>query len=358
MSFEWWPPDGPWPSTTGGIRGPDSRNLTDLYNQQVLVTDALAALAVQVGSMATSIAQLAGDVRRLAGDGTTDPIGWPGLSSYLRSMLGAIPATDNDAIGRVVPHLTTQRIALYNLLVGSGFSPDEDGPIFYAAQSTIAGYTVLQQVRDAAQALSAVTGDLAALPVGSTIKDLIRSIDANALALAECCEEQLNPPPPTNSAPSPALCEDFNIVTQAPCVQVLSITEGQPGFNPGATVHTLDFGAPTDGYLTYDGYASGEANIPTYYVSWESTLFLCVEWDLTDNPAPPWSIEVVLVELVGGVYEQTYATVLDTVFATGPDHATFNRNSGIRLGLRLVYLDGEDSPPPAPNFWLSYGTAT
>lgn len=52
----------------------------------------------------------------------------------------------------------------------------------------------------------AVLGQVGNPPIGSTLKDLIRSIDTNTLRVAECCEEGGVDPPSGNNPPPDTVC--------------------------------------------------------------------------------------------------------------------------------------------------------
>lgn len=356
MSFDWWPPDGPWPTSPGGIRGPDNRTLTDLHNLIALTNTELAALVLQVQGLAGSIGQLAADVRYLAGEPENRPADVVGLPHLLRRTIGPpLPNDTNVLINRLFS-ISTSAAAISSMLNFAGFSQVAGGNAFNAIKAIADHGNKLSTIDSNAAALALVLGTIAADPNGSTIKDLLRSIDTNMLRAANCCEEG-ETGQPLNDPPSPSLCSYNGVAAQVRAVALVPIDPLAVGGMVGETTIGIDFGSGDGVTLTYDGVASAQANLPVYVVGQNNfqTLNGCIEWDLTGNNAPPWVVERMVVEQVGGEWRATLAQNIGTAFANGPDAGDWWIGYNGRVGFRLRDPSAEGSTPPGRNFWLSYG---
>jgi hypothetical protein len=189
MSFDWWPPTGPWPDTPGGIRGPDNRNLTDLHNLIAISNVALAAMALQIDGMSANIAQLAADVRRLVGDGSTMPAVWQGLPSYLHGNIAASDASDADTIRTSLNSSFNQLAFLNTRLDQAGLPITAGGRASQAVDMILAEAPNRATARFAIEAVAAALGSLGSAPADLTVKQLLEQVRLEAVRMADCCEE-------------------------------------------------------------------------------------------------------------------------------------------------------------------------
>lgn len=351
--FDWWPPDGPWPATPGGLRGPDGRTLTSLYNALVGGVTPEISLLARLDSIAQKLDRTNLILQVALGDPDNPPMGWNGLAAYLDLIM---------ASARSAPPLTMIDLleAIRAATVNVGASVD-------AAAMSEAGRDVTEQVyleeiqfntagaAASSAAMSAVLGDFFGTPVNVSIKQLLADSLAEQTRAADCCEESNQEPSPVNDPPTENLCDGDYAAQLVRVVGLIPVQQGSTGSAPGETRIGLDFGPGDGGFLTYDGIASAEAGLPVYATSEFGDVPVCVQWNLLGDKAPPWDVQRVLVEQVGGVWEPTVTVSLGTAFASPPGSGTNTVAADRRIAFRLSVLGDENSPPPGPNFWLSYG---
>jgi hypothetical protein len=359
MSFSWWPPDGPFPNTPGGIRGPDARTLTDLYNQAATANAALAAIAASLSAMALDTVQIRDDLRRLAGDPAATPANWTGLPPNWIQTIGPPIATAIDTMRPNLARIYTNTLQTNQSLIFAGMPITAGGRVSQAVDMVISEAPNRSTARFAIEALAAAVGSLGSDPASETVKTLLADILAETTRGADCCEENGgggdDPGGPLNSPPPAAFCEDNISADRVRVATLIPIDSGAVGGAVGQTRIGLDFGSPADGILTYDATASAEANLPVYLVTYGSTLEGCMDWDMTGNSNPPWTVEHILVEDVAGTWTGTISTTIGNTSGTQPGGGAWSRANGLRFAFRLVYTDAEDAQAPNRNFWLSYG---
>lgn len=252
-NFDWWPPDGPWPSTPGGLRGPDGRTLTDLYDQLASTNSHLSTLASAIALMASDLLATRQAVELLAGSPLAAPAGWQGLPSGLAGLADQLDLLRDQAAG--IRSDTAQLPAMAGAL----------------------------------EQLELVLGSVAHPPTGSTIKDLLRSIDAGTQDLIECCEgsgEEPPPPPPENDPP-----EGWGCGTMVRAVDWVrsDVTHDDP-FGHGETRlwwPVFPLAAYGDSEVLDVPVASNGVRVPGLSIPGLRAR-VCISWDFSGGPQPIW----------------------------------------------------------------------
>lgn len=272
-------PDGPY---TDSIRSDSSSGIGGLWT-----------LLASFGAGLAALPQIAEDLRYLVGDPSTRPADWEGLAKAIGTM---------NPEGDFNLRQLLQNIQLYvdltsgyasqaviNLLYVTSFI-DKPGPeggfwnindIVQQLISANAGLTGLQaQINSTNQVL----GDVEDAPTGSTMKDLLRSIDINQLRAADCCEENGNQEPPTETQPpgpedscplsgGPLRTTGYFFWRNLPAEELdeyIPLWEGLEAASSGLVAPLNSFDA---------------APIPAIYAP-EFQANVCFEWNLLDGQVP------------------------------------------------------------------------
>lgn len=174
------------PGLSGGIRGPLGSSLTDVVNELGGIQGIADASLEQLVTLNGTATRIADALERLTGVGPA-PADWPGLPEYALARLA--PMTD-PLISPVslLGQLNSVRV-LVNALVRALFGtqvPAEDDR-FGTALSLLADLLASSVATgNNAADLALVAGGIGDAPVGSTLKDLLRSIDVNQARAADC----------------------------------------------------------------------------------------------------------------------------------------------------------------------------
>lgn len=191
------------PNRIGGTRGPNGSTLDDVVAAIQETNIALGELGVQISSQNAFLNSLANDVQRLVGPAENLPSNWLGFPAALGT-----------------PPVNAQSETFWQMVIGIAFAVNDiqssangseasltailDAIGLRGQQPVGANVNILQQMdyaRQRVDALYLVAGQLTDAPTGSTLKDLLRSIDVNQLRAADCCEENSNQEPPTETQP-------------------------------------------------------------------------------------------------------------------------------------------------------------
>lgn len=156
----------------GSIKGASNRDLSQVYQKLVDIEGRLTTANTTQASILTKLTSLETMLLRLIG--TTTPTGYTGLPDELRAARTAVETTIPAAIAN-----DTAWLRYWQEVIGNRV------------------YTTMTTAQD----ISAVLGLIGHLPTGSTIKDLLRSIDGNVLDIENCvCNdggESYTPAPPS-----------------------------------------------------------------------------------------------------------------------------------------------------------------
>lgn len=341
-------PDGPYPDS---IRSDSASGLGGLWTQ-------LAAIASGLGALP----QLAADIRYLVGEPEQRPPAWRGIGQAFYRRAGGTFEDPEQSYGlqwMIVELLFNlgivnisnrtvsidQSLSTLNARFGifSGNGQDSMADVIAA----LAGLQA--QINAGNQTL----GDIGAAPVGSSIKDLLRSIDVNALRSADCCEGVEEPPPPeeppANTLPPPTdTCAD---TLQGPhqCTGLYLLSEGVGGDD----LYGLLWGGldAVSVFVAVNDLNEGAA-FPGYEAATDQQL--CLVYDLTDNPVPSQGGNVLSGSTPPSV---TGGGGSSFTFQTGV--SSFYRpvlNSDVCFYFRFSVPTGT-TPPNYRNFWLYWGDA-
>lgn len=193
------------PNRIGGARGPNGSTLDDVVAGLGLLAQGLNNAGLILDGISDRIDITNQYLARLVGE--TVPANWTGLPNAL-----GVDVTSNGQVP-----LFTYVQALWDT-TATGVLPALSGPAgprleeVRAAVAALQGNDLanlsnlaflLQTQLTLQEQMQLVLGFVEQAPAGSSIKDLLRSIDVNQLRAAECCEEGSTgggtiPPPPTN----------------------------------------------------------------------------------------------------------------------------------------------------------------
>jgi hypothetical protein len=290
--FDWWPPNGPFPPFTTGIRGPDNRNLTDLHNAMVGGVSPEVSLLQSMESIRLSVQRQEVLLERLVGVPGDQPASWLGLPNYLSNTIGLPQSTDSTRVRQLLASVDGWMGVFFNMLNDNGITPGGGGAWQQAAASLA---TIDASTSAAATAIAAVQLVLGAIehdPTGSTLKDLLRSIDANVLRSAICCEEGLPPVEPPaneqNAEPLEVSCDptDYPYLRNSGWVAITPpLLDNQPGLTGWAPTFA-NVNSHFDGDLQVDAPAGGSGILFSTFLNINSAYDACFKWDFTDNVVP------------------------------------------------------------------------
>jgi hypothetical protein len=273
------------PNRIGASRGPNGSTLDD-------VVAAINGLSVVVGeqtiileSMRNFLDSVANDVQTLTGTPSVD-LGWQGLPHFLRTYVYE-PFDEFDTSRTLAFNTYFSREGIQRLVryLGGNTASSDAVTRTGGLIEMLGGTNTSNNAREVSflLAIASVLGELEADPVGSSIKDLLRSIDVNALRSADCCEEGGNSEPdpdnPNNDPPVNFGCANAIRVSEwvnRGTVDVSGVTNTlwQARFNTVPTGIT-QFVASGDQATSY-----GLAISPTKYD-------LCISWNFNNNLDQP-----------------------------------------------------------------------
>lgn len=274
----------------GGVRGPNGTTLTDLQTLLTTIDGRLATLNQNVEGMTASLQQIAGDLRFLSGDPAQNPLTRPSLVDYLFRVLGSVPVAAAQAIRPSAYNVSARADFIVQLLAGSGFTNDGGGELITALLALTAALTSSGAIGGTLPDIRDVLGDISASPEGSSIKDLLRSMDTNLLGLRDCCEGQSGGggelPPPVGTLCEGADYGPFRVEQFIASDQYLEIGSG----GAGTPTYLLDFGelaTRTQNLVFRDQDTTQVGPVFAYYAP--STIGICVSWDFTDQTPPQFT---------------------------------------------------------------------
>lgn len=343
------PDDSPYESD---IRANTSTGLGGLFAQ-------LAAIAAGIGALPqllVAVQQIAADLRKLVGDSEV-PNGYNGLPSVINTLLtratyltGTNAPNPGFGTGGVPNYLAT---VLYDRRdIGNGTLALWE-TLNIVTNGLVRGST--EEAIPYLREIELVLGSIAAAPNGSSIKDLLRSIDVNALRTADCCEDggTVDPPPdepPANTLPA----------VEGTCAEDRQGPFQCTGFfrlNPPEITPAI-FGLKFDGLEAVSTWFAVQDGVyGASFLHYESATDkqVCLVWDLTGNPQPSQGGYV-----IDGDNPPVWSSGNATVFnVTTNGSASFFDNtlsSGVAFYVRLV-LDDPALLPNYRNFWLYWSEA-
>lgn len=355
MTIPVWPPDGEWPNTPGGIRGPDARTMTDLYNLLWEANEQRHLIYGELQYFRERLDLIENYLFRLVGAPESTPAAWSGLPGYLHARLFPADGSEgaasiNEQLIALIARATVASIGLYG-----EYPPQDSGVLVAILDALLSGSGNNAVLAADVAAIKLVLGDVAAPNEGSTLKDYLRSIDANTLRAADCCEDGGGPvdPPPNTENPEPLEVgcdvEDYNYLRNTGWVSISPpLLDNQPGLEGWAPVFT-NVNPWFDGDLQQDPPAGGSGILFSAFVNVNTGYSACLKWDFTDNVVPQ----------LGNFYRFENADFY-TVGGTPSSIAPLNVPVGgfiqsLNAGIRWipVFYTEAGSGPPGNNLWLT-----
>ena len=171
----------------GGVRGPNGSTLDTVVARLDTVVARLDTVVADTAALNTRLTTLVAAMRVLVGEVPTAPAGADNLLVYLRNVLGSPTTNDTLQMRRLLEGIRNNVLFMLQELLAAGFDSSEQ---FNPAREMIVNLATLSQPDGPfallIPALSQVVGDVNSAPEGSTIKDLLSSMDTNLLGLREC----------------------------------------------------------------------------------------------------------------------------------------------------------------------------
>lgn len=342
------------PGLDSGIRGPDGRSLTDVYNRVTDVRDSVEAAIVELVTVNTNLARVATAVERLSGVGTALPASWVGLPGYLNGIVGPSAAQNGpNSLFSNVSALRAELSRVGSILVG-GDSPSGQNRMLQLVELLTAVEAEAATSADAAAALALVVGSITDDPTGSTLKDLLRSLDVTAAAIQECvCDGGTTPlPPPDNREP---LSDCGAAIYPKSRVTAFTPADGPPEFGGSDSSYALEFGTldvDTSDEVLWD-FDTGPTAITWPAIYSPVALDYCLSWNLENNPTPA---QVRIARMgTGSFYDNTGSGEIVTG-VTGDGSHLFTVAADVRFAIIIDTAPGD--PLPGLNFWLQPGVTT
>lgn len=331
------------------IRANTSTGLGGLFAQLAAIAAGIGALP-QVVTLLTEISahllQIRDDIRRLMGPPAADIPGWTGFQYQfgirdagedlsLMDMLWLIQGNVRRELPRLETIVGTPSASLRNIL--------------NVLNTLNASATGLQaQLNSTNQTL----GDIDSAPIGSTIKDLLRSIDVNALRSAECCEGAEEPPPnpPLNDRPSPetrcavelGALRASNLVAFADA----NVTPDQLYMVEFSPINGVSGGRFQNGTGNYTG---GVTDLPIVVA--DVDMNVCIDWNYTgvDNPSQATFYRFNPANLIGSGQN----TLIGSQNDEQQSSQVFAVTAGQAFAVSIRVLQGNQ--PPGLNLWVAWG---
>lgn len=176
------------PNRIGGARGPGGTTNDDILAAINTTNILMGELGVQISSLTAFLDSIAGDMRYFVGDPANRSQFWNGIS-------GTLGANNEGPNGSIWASLFFLGFVLNDI----------DGKLQQIAGASNLTNGKLDLIRGTPAGdlgmIAQVLGDIEGAPLGSTIKDLLRSIDVNQARAADCCEDGGVEPEPTETEP-------------------------------------------------------------------------------------------------------------------------------------------------------------